>query len=67
MNFLQERVQSTAQLFASSAPDRFDAVRWNILPEAGGPHLNNDAYPVADCRVSRTVPVGRSTPWSSVP
>jgi flavin reductase (DIM6/NTAB) family NADH-FMN oxidoreductase RutF len=58
LNFLHDRAQETARLFASGKPDRFDDVQWQLTEQAGGPHLSGDAHAIADCRVSRTEPVG---------
>jgi len=37
---------------------RTDLVPWETPPFAAGPHLSEDAHSTADCRVSRTEPVG---------
>jgi flavin reductase (DIM6/NTAB) family NADH-FMN oxidoreductase RutF len=58
VNFLHGQAQTVAELFASGAPDRFDLIPWELPPDAGGPHLHEDAHSVADCRVSRTEHVG---------
>ncbi|WP_211277658.1 flavin reductase family protein [Couchioplanes caeruleus] len=55
VNLLHTRGRATADLFASGNPHRFDLVRWSADPEAGGPHLVDDAHAIADCRISRTV------------
>jgi flavin reductase (DIM6/NTAB) family NADH-FMN oxidoreductase RutF len=53
MNLLHEGARSTAELFASGAPDRFDCVEWTVPPSAAGPHLRSDAHAVANCVVVR--------------
>lgn len=53
MNLLHEGARSTAELFASGAPDRFDRVEWTVPPAAAGPHLPSDAHAVANCVVVR--------------
>lgn len=58
VNLLHDQARATAELFASSAPDRFDRVDWELGPAHGGPHLVADAHAIADCRISKTVPVG---------
>jgi flavin reductase (DIM6/NTAB) family NADH-FMN oxidoreductase RutF len=58
VNLLGEESQVTAELFASGRSDRFDLVKWHMEAAAGGPHLPEDAHAVADCRVTRQVPVG---------
>ncbi|MEV0677477.1 flavin reductase family protein [Actinosynnema sp. NPDC050436] len=61
VNFLHGDARPVAELFASGAPDRFDLVGWRQPDGAAGPHLVRDAHAVADCRVSRTEPVGDHT------
>ncbi|CCH30557.1 flavin reductase family protein [Actinosynnema sp. NPDC047251] len=61
VNFLHGDARPVAELFASGAPDRFDLVPWRQPAGAAGPHLVQDAHAVADCRVSRTEPVGDHT------
>ncbi|MGH4025998.1 MAG: flavin reductase family protein [Pseudonocardiaceae bacterium] len=58
VNLLHNAAAATARLFASGAPDRFEAVRWHIDADAAGPHLTDDAHAVAHCHVSRTQPIG---------
>lgn len=58
VNLLHDNAQSTAELFASGVPDRFDRVRWQIGPLDSGPHLYEDAHAIADCLVSQTQLVG---------
>ncbi|MEV7868926.1 flavin reductase family protein [Streptomyces sp. NPDC088124] len=61
VNLLHARARSTADLFASGTPHRFDLVRWSVDSEAAGPHLSDDAHAIADCRISRTVRIGDHT------
>ncbi|MEU6756824.1 flavin reductase family protein [Streptomyces sp. NPDC046685] len=58
VNLLHDRAVPAANLFASGAADRFEKVKWVPEPEFGLPHLLDDAHTIADCRVSRTLPVG---------
>ncbi|MGH3548685.1 MAG: flavin reductase family protein [Pseudonocardiaceae bacterium] len=51
VNLLHAEARATAQLFASSAVDRFDRVLWHADPDSAGPHLPQDAHLVGDCRV----------------
>jgi flavin reductase (NADH) len=60
VNLLHERAQSTAELFASGEPDRFQRVRWHAA-SGGVPHLVDDAHAVADCVVAAAHPVGDHT------
>ena len=61
VNLLHGEAESTARLFASGKPDRFDDVRWAPGPDPCGPHLPDDAHAVADCQVLRTESVGDHT------
>jgi flavin reductase (NADH) len=61
VNLLHVGAESTARLFASGKPDRFDDVRWCAGPDRCGPHLPDDAHAIADCRVLRTESVGDHT------
>ncbi|WP_103500476.1 MULTISPECIES: flavin reductase family protein [unclassified Streptomyces] len=58
VNLLTQEARSTAELFASGAPDRFGRVRWTMDADAAGPHLGHDAHAVADCRLTGTQLVG---------
>jgi flavin reductase (NADH) len=51
VNLLHCDAQSTAELFASGRPDRFDQVRWYCEPGLGGPELPDDAHTAVHCRV----------------
>jgi flavin reductase (NADH) len=61
VNLLHVGAESTARLFASGQPDRFEAVRWYPGPDPAGPHFPDDAHAVADCHVLRTESVGDHT------
>ncbi|AZS83467.1 flavin reductase [Streptomyces griseoviridis] len=58
VNLLHRRARSTAELFASGAPDRFDRVAWHAPAGTGGPHLLEAAHTVADCAVTTDQVVG---------
>jgi flavin reductase (NADH) len=58
LNLLHEHGATTAELFASGAPDRFDKVSWHLPTGCGGPHLLDAAHTIADCAVTRTETVG---------
>jgi len=58
VNLLHERGQRAAEVFASRAADRFDQVSWKRTDQVGQLWLTEDAFAVAECVVSRTVPVG---------
>lgn len=58
VNFLHDRSQWVAELFASGAPDRFDLVHWERGSTHEGPYLPRYAHAVAGCRTSRTEHVG---------
>jgi flavin reductase (NADH) len=60
LNLLHERAQSTAELFASGRPNRFELIRW-LATADGIPHLVDDAHSVAHCGVVATHPVGDHT------
>lgn len=58
VNLVHDNAQAVAELFASGDPDRFDAVAWDLSPDAAGPHLWRDAHAIADCRITRREVVG---------
>ncbi|MFF7242637.1 flavin reductase family protein [Embleya sp. NPDC008237] len=58
LNLLSGHAKSTAELFASGAPDRFALTPWCLPDGAGGPHLAEAAHGVADCKVVRDDVVG---------
>lgn len=51
LNLLHDEARATAEIFASSVPDRFAQVAWHLPSACKGPHLVNDAHSVADCQV----------------
>lgn len=58
VNLLDDGAQSTAELFASPKPDRFDQVAWQRTALTGLPWLVEDAFAVAECQVAETLIVG---------
>jgi flavin reductase (DIM6/NTAB) family NADH-FMN oxidoreductase RutF len=58
VNFLHDRAQPAAELFASGQPDRFGRIRWHYGPGLAGPQLPGDAHFAAHCHVSRSERVG---------
>lgn len=58
VNLLGDSARSTAELFASPQPDRFERVAWRRTALTGLPWLVEDALAVAECRVSDSVAVG---------
>lgn len=58
VNLLHEDARATAELFASGDQDRFDRVAWHLDGDAAGPHLQDAAHTVADCRTHTPLPVG---------
>lgn len=54
INVLGQHAESTAALFASGDPERFDRVCWRWAADGGGPHLLRAARAIADCRVGGT-------------
>lgn len=61
LNLLHDNACSTAKLFASGRPDRFDQVGWHLHQTYGGPHLIDAAHYIADCQVVNTQAVGDHT------
>lgn len=57
LNLLDDQARAVAELFASRKPDRFEHVSWTTRPAFGGPHLEQDAHSIADCRVTGSVNV----------
>lgn len=51
VNLLHSGGRRTAELFAGPEPDRFARLCWRRSP-SGLPHLADDAFAVADCRVT---------------
>lgn len=60
VNLLHDEARSSAELFASGVPDRFDRVRWRGAGRAG-PHLVDAAHTVADCELVSDAIVGTHT------
>ena len=58
LNLLHNNARSTAELFASGAPDRFARVAWHRPVTCKGPHLIDAAHVIADCQVVRSETVG---------
>lgn len=58
VNLLHDDAQPAAELFASGDPCRFDRVTWHLDAGALGPHLQDDSLGIADCRVTKTLPIG---------
>jgi flavin reductase (DIM6/NTAB) family NADH-FMN oxidoreductase RutF len=58
VNLLHDEAQTSAELFASGAHDRFERIQWEAGPEARGPHLVKSAHTIADCDVSDSSRVG---------
>lgn len=57
VNLLHDGARHAARVFSSDVPDRFGQVSWRI-PASGIPRLDDDAFAVAECRVSRLLTVG---------
>jgi len=57
VNLLHVRGQFAATLFATPVGDRFSRVRWSPSHACGLPWLHHDAFAVAECRLSATIPV----------
>ncbi len=58
VNLLHSHARSTAELFSSGSPERFDRVAWRAEGEACGPHLVESAHTIADCDVTDVHEVG---------
>jgi flavin reductase (DIM6/NTAB) family NADH-FMN oxidoreductase RutF len=58
VNLLHAGARRTAEVFSSAEPDRFGQVAWVPSQAVGAPWLTDDAFALAECRVSRTVEVG---------
>ncbi|MFG2092738.1 flavin reductase family protein [Streptomyces sp. NPDC048612] len=61
VNLLHERGQRAAEVFAHPVADRFARVGWRRAPDAGLPWLADDAFAVAECRVTQLVEVSDHT------
>ena len=57
VNLLHSAAQRAAEVFSGPVPDRFAQVSWRPSP-AGHPWLVDDAFALAECRVSETLTVG---------
>lgn len=57
VNLLHDGARHAAELFSCPGPDRFREVAWRTTP-LGVPRLDDDAFAVADCRVSDLRVVG---------
>jgi flavin reductase (DIM6/NTAB) family NADH-FMN oxidoreductase RutF len=57
VNLLHEGGRRAAEVFSSAVPDRFDRIPWQ-RGRSGGLWLMEDAFAVADCRVSEAVAIG---------
>lgn len=57
VNLLAERGRAAAEVFASRRPDRFAAVQWE-RSASGLPRLVDDAFAVAECKVTDMHTVG---------
>lgn len=58
VNLLHSRGRNAAVTFSSPLADRFAKVRWRFLERFRLPHLHQDAFAVACCRVAGTFQVG---------
>ncbi len=58
VNLLSHDRQSTAELFASGHPARFDHVSWHDGAASGGPQLLDDAHAILNCQLTTTELVG---------
>ncbi|AWN28680.1 flavin reductase family protein [Streptomyces libani] len=61
VNLLHDRGQRAGEVFAHPVADRFSQVGWRRSPEAGLPWLADDAFAVAECRVTKLVEVSDHT------
>lgn len=58
LHLLHDSACSTAELFASGAPDRFARVNWHMTTAYKGPHLLDAAHFIADCQVVHSKTAG---------
>lgn len=58
VNLLHAAGRRAAEVFCSAVADRFSMVAWQPSYLVGLPWLHGDAFALAECRVSGTVPVG---------
>ncbi|WP_435602554.1 flavin reductase family protein [Streptomyces sp. bgisy130] len=61
VNLLHERGERAGEVFAHRVADRFAQVGWRRSPDAGLPWLADDAFAVAECRVTKLVEVSDHT------
>jgi len=61
VNLLHAQGRRAAEEFSGSGPDRFSAVQWAPLNEAGLPCLTEHAHAVAECVVASTTVAGDHT------
>ncbi|MFI2262968.1 flavin reductase family protein [Streptomyces tubercidicus] len=61
VNLLHDRGERAGEVFAHQVPDRFAQVGWRRSPGAGLPWLVEDAFAVAECRVTQLVEVSDHT------
>lgn len=60
VNLLHARARRAAELFCAPVADRFDQIHWRHSP-AGYPWLIDDAFALAECRISHSVDIGDHT------
>jgi flavin reductase (DIM6/NTAB) family NADH-FMN oxidoreductase RutF len=58
VNLLHRHARRAAEVFASRDPDRFATVPWRNTVAIGVPWLTEDAFALAECRVTETFTVG---------
>jgi flavin reductase (DIM6/NTAB) family NADH-FMN oxidoreductase RutF len=58
VNLLHSRGRNAAVVFSAAVADRFAEVTWHSAGPGGPPHLIEDAFAVADCRVAGVTKVG---------
>ncbi|MFF3542286.1 flavin reductase family protein [Streptomyces platensis] len=61
VNLLHDRGERAGEVFAHRVADRFAQVDWRRSPDAGLPWLVDDAFAVAECRVTKLVEVSDHT------
>jgi flavin reductase (DIM6/NTAB) family NADH-FMN oxidoreductase RutF len=60
-NLLHARGRQAASVFSSPVPDRFARIIWRPTVDFGLPWLIEDAFAIAECRLTRSVVVGDHT------
>ena len=58
VNLLHADGEKAARIFSSAVPERFRKVTWQASPALGLPWLVEDAFAVAECRLTQTHEVG---------